>query len=451
MSKALRFIILFGLVVMVTLAGCGKKGGGGESDSESEGGAGGGSIASASYVVFAWNDLGMHCLNPTYDEAVILPPYNNILAQVVRVGAVPTVVTSGVTVSYRIINNTYSYNKTDSYGAIFAQFWDNALALFGVDLAHDTGLNFTDPGTNNGLAGTMLVKDNHFEVNGVPVVPVDDSNKWNPYQVAEITVKDSHGNVLAKTQATVPTSDEINCAKCHDAPTPFGNVLLAHDKLHDTTLFDQKPVRCSDGSCHFSPILGQDAPGDPTQYLSYALHNSHSTRSAACYDCHPGDTTKCNRSTNHYGYSSDGGCTNCHGSMATMASLIAAGTKIPWQNEPTCASCHTGVAQVDTGSTLYKNAKGHGNMFCPSCHGSPHAVVPSRVGSDNYQALQYQGQALSIGACNVCHSSTRGGGGEDFDDAHGGSSPKHRNACHICHTTISQSTSWYWPHSFSWK
>lgn len=26
------------------------------------------------YVVLAWNDLGMHCLNPTYDQEVILPP-----------------------------------------------------------------------------------------------------------------------------------------------------------------------------------------------------------------------------------------------------------------------------------------------------------------------------------------------------------------------------------------
>jgi hypothetical protein len=30
------------------------------------------------YIVFAWNDLGMHCLNPTYDSAVILPPYNTV-------------------------------------------------------------------------------------------------------------------------------------------------------------------------------------------------------------------------------------------------------------------------------------------------------------------------------------------------------------------------------------
>ena len=26
------------------------------------------------YSVFAWNDLGMHCLNPDYNKLVILPP-----------------------------------------------------------------------------------------------------------------------------------------------------------------------------------------------------------------------------------------------------------------------------------------------------------------------------------------------------------------------------------------
>ena len=31
-------------------------------------------FASSDYVVFASNTLGMHCLNPTYDQAVILPP-----------------------------------------------------------------------------------------------------------------------------------------------------------------------------------------------------------------------------------------------------------------------------------------------------------------------------------------------------------------------------------------
>ena len=29
-------------------------------------------ITSNEYVVFAWNNLGMHCLNPSYNELVIL-------------------------------------------------------------------------------------------------------------------------------------------------------------------------------------------------------------------------------------------------------------------------------------------------------------------------------------------------------------------------------------------
>ena len=45
---------------------------------------------SARYVVLAWNDLGMHCLNPTYDTAVILPPYNTVWAQVIQRGNPPT-------------------------------------------------------------------------------------------------------------------------------------------------------------------------------------------------------------------------------------------------------------------------------------------------------------------------------------------------------------------------
>jgi hypothetical protein len=57
----------------------------------------------------------MHCLNPTYDRLVILPPYNNLLAQVVQRGNPPKIVTSGITVDYRIQDNTYSYGKRN-YG-----------------------------------------------------------------------------------------------------------------------------------------------------------------------------------------------------------------------------------------------------------------------------------------------------------------------------------------------
>jgi len=158
------------------------------------------SITQSDYVVFSWNDLGMHCLNPTYDVLTLLPPYNNLIAQVVKRGDPPSIVTTGITVEYMIVNNTYSYGKTDPFGAVFAQFWDNALTLFGVNLSADKGLNLVDPNIQNGLSGEMKAGTDHFEANGIPVTPVDDNGVWNPYQVAEITVKDPQGRIIAWTK-----------------------------------------------------------------------------------------------------------------------------------------------------------------------------------------------------------------------------------------------------------
>ena len=64
------------------------------------------------------------------------------------------------------------------------------MKLFGVTLAHDIGLK------GNGLSGNMTVSGDHFIAEGVPVVPVDDNDTWNPFQVAEITVKDGNWNAL---------------------------------------------------------------------------------------------------------------------------------------------------------------------------------------------------------------------------------------------------------------
>ncbi len=398
---------------------------------------------SSEYVVFAWNDLGMHCLNPTYDDAVILPPYNTVWAQVVRRGNPPEIVVDGIEVKYKILNNTYSYGKR-SYG----QFWDNMDALFGVTLPPDKGLNLDDPGVNNGLSGTMLAKGDHFQVSGIPVTPVLDNGTWTPYQVAKVTVRDqATGAVLAKTFATVPTSDEIHCEGCHGVSV--ASVLEAHDNLSATTLQSQRPVLCA--KCHPSPALG--SAGEPgRKYLSESVHAFHGGLPAGsqptCYSCHPGQNSQCNRSLRHQ--AADGNCIACHGTLAEVGSSIAAG-RIPWGSEPACASCHGGttIPEVDTGLTLYRNAVGHGGMRCSACHGSPHAMVPSRIESDNYQAIAYQGKAVTIGSCAACHEDSKGDDLNEFQGEHGGNNPEHRNTCHVCHTVIS-STPTRWPHSFKW-
>jgi hypothetical protein len=408
----------------------------------------------ADYTVLAWNDLGMHCLNPTYDTAVILPPYNNLVAQVIKRGSPPKVITSGITVQYRLENNTSSASKRS-----FGQFWKNGVALFGKvfgvsTLAVDTGLK------GKRLSGAMDVAGDRFAAVGVPAVPVDDAGVWNPYQVAVITVKDASGKVLVETRCTVPTSDEINCAKCHGA-NPFPDILAKHDRAMGTSLKASTPVLCA--SCHDSPALGTTG-GQAGMYLSRAVHGFHASvaNPPSCYDCHPGQQTKCTRSTRHM--AADGNCTSCHGTLQIVASSIAdvgsGSGRVPWGTEPKCVTCHAGVAQVDTGTTLYRNAVGHGGVACAACHGSPHAMIPtSDVGSfknwDNYQALQYQGYTgvvKSIGSCGVCHRSSRGenpAGGE-FAETHGNTPPEQPNGCATCHTSIPVRTG-SWPHAYQWK
>jgi hypothetical protein len=410
------------------------------------GGNGGGDVnakpvpaTSLTYIALAWNDLGMHCLNPTYDKAVILPPYNTIWVQVIKRGDPPQIVTAGIKVEYAIHGNTYSYGKR-SYG----QFWDNAPVLFGASLLHDTGLNLEDPGIHNGLSGTMVVKGDHFQVNGIPVVPVNDALAYNPYQIADITVRDSGTNaVLVQTQATVPTSDEFNCGKCHGAD-PLLDVLQKHDAAEATSLEANRPVLCA--SCHGSPALGQIGPGSSGFYMSRAIHGFHANKGAACYDCHPGTIAKCSRSTPHT--SADGNCIGCHGTMADVASSIATGTRVPWVNEPSCATCHAGIAEINTGLTLYRNASGHKGVSCPACHGSPHAMFPSTEASDNHQPVQYQTEIVPIGSCKVCHATSKGEGIGEFTEAHGGS---RATACSVCHTAGPTANAAQWPHQFQWK
>ncbi len=468
----MRFAVIY--LIAVLFLGCGSGGGGGGSSAgpAASGGAPTGTslvltplpasettapigginnATSAQYIVLAWNDLGMHCLNPSYDSAVILPPYNTVWAQVVKRGNPPQVVTSGVTVSYRLVNNTTSQK------GLFAQFWTYVLQLFGTTLALDTGLNLDDPTVHNGLTGTMLAKGDHFQVSGIPATPINDGGTWTPFQMAVITVKDSSTNLtLAETRTTLPTSQEIDCGKCHgnssDLTSVFNDILTKHDTLSATHLANSKPVLCA--SCHGSPALGATTAGSSGKFLSQAIHGFHGGLAAppACYDCHPGAVTQCNRSISHT--AADGNCTTCHGTLANVASTIASGSRIPWASEPKCVNCHNvginglGVAGVDTGTTLYRKATDHGGLYCAACHSSPHAITPTSQPTDTYQPIMYQGKAKTIGDCGVCHTTSRGGG-PDFANEHGNVRP---SACSVCHTGFQNVASTVlWPHQFQWK
>jgi len=105
-----------------------------------------------------------------------------------------------------------------------------------------------------------------------------------------------------------PTSDEMNCAKCHGS-NAFDDILAKHDSEHETNFSASGSQPGTMRSCHPDPALGINT--GPEKYLSQVMHGSHASDRNRCYDCHPGATTKCSRSIAHT--SANGNCTECHG------------------------------------------------------------------------------------------------------------------------------------------
>jgi hypothetical protein len=367
-------------------------------------------IIQGDYTVVGWNNLGMHCINPNFQTLCVLPPYNTMMVQVIRRGDPPQVVTSGVELEYSIVNNTTVTGKTD--------FWQHAQSLFGANLAPGVGL------AGYGLSGTMALNGDHYEAVGIPVLPLDDQMKWNPYQTAVVRLKTADGKYVATSSVTLPVSDELRCDKCHGPGGDAGgytspvieiNILRSHDAHNATQLEAQAvqqntPVLCA--QCHSDNALGMAGTAG-VKSLSEAMHGWHSGISSdqpACYDCHPGANTQCNRTAiDPMGRVSltDPGCERCHGDLATVAASITAG-RAPWVNEPACAQCHG--TNHDTAGVLYRNAKGgHGGLYCCTCHNSPHAYWPSRMSQDNTQPMAYQGTPNAIRNCSACHTQPQSG------------------------------------------
>jgi hypothetical protein len=368
-------------------------------------GSGGGEPGTGDYIVIGWNDLGMHCMDPSFEDFAVLPPFNTLWAQVIQRAEEPRIVTDGVSVEYRVIDNTYSAGKTN--------FWDYAQVLFGLPdpLPPDVGL------AGFGLSGEMHIDGDHFVAEGIPLTEFRDSAPSTPYpyQLAELVAKDSHGNVLATTQTVAPISTEMNCQVCHadngsanpDIATGVmkQNILTLHDQKENTGLMAERPVLCA--SCHSSNALG--TPGQPgLPSLSLAMHGQHQSVTEDCYLCHPGPQTKCLRGT----MAQEGmTCHDCHGDMSDVADPA----RQPWITEPRCETCH-GAAHAEQPGMLYRFSTGHGGVYCQACHGSQHAIYPTLQPNDNIQSIMLQGEAGTVEKCTVCHTSTPDGEGPHGED-----------------------------------
>lgn len=419
--------------------------------------------AKAEYVLLAWNSLGMHCISDSDESFVILPPANDLHAQLIRRGPAPEAVSSGVLIRYRAEPGFATPSDR-------VRFWEFAEQNFGRKLPQNVGL------AGRGLAGDMEYNAGlgAFEAAAIPVTPYPGAAGFNPYPLFTVEAVDqATGAVLAATRTVAPTSTEMGCKNCHgggwreDGVAGFTastsrEILRVHDRINRTGLLARaqagQPVLC--GSCHQDLALGAKGDGKRLN-LPAALHGWHASyltgRGAeACALCHPNDPagpTRCLRGV-HEAAGLD--CVACHGAledhalallkkeqengkaeagrlMAPLAprgaaSLAGIKARTPWINEPDCLNCHQGFAPPQTADAfnawtagpegLYRVRRDDtGLLHCPACHGSPHAEYPARADSgfgqdrDNIQPVQYQGAANPIGKngkCAVCH-------GQGFD------------------------------------
>jgi cytochrome bd-type quinol oxidase subunit 1 len=431
------------------------------------------------YVLLAWNNLGMHCISDSDPYWTLLPPANDIFAQLIKRGEWPEIITQGVELSYQVEDGFEN-------PAGHVRFWEFARPLFGLKtpLPENVGLS------GNKVAGVMQPTHggNGFEAALIPVVPYPDDGTFNPYPLFTVTARDKEtGRVLATTRCVAPTSTEMGCKNCHGGTwrvagvagftdETSSDILAVHDRINKTTLLadarNGKPRLCQ--SCHADPVLGTKGMEGVINFPA-AIHGWHANYLTerdenACYRCHPSKNTGatgCLRGV-HAGVGLT--CINCHGTLEDhalsllkfeeqrgiegasrlMAQLTprvvdskeAIRPRNPWVNEPDCLNCHVDfeppASRVISGfntwtagpEELFRSRTGDMGIMCEACHGSTHANYPATNiygrDRDNIPPLQYQGNNLPIGAngnCNVCHTQSM----EGMDGHHYGMNAAFRN------------------------
>ena len=355
------------------------------------------------YVLLAWSELGMHCMDgQDYSILSVLPPYNTIYAKLLTTGSTPTEVTSGVTLTYLAYKDAAGSINTTSVGSALSpyattpntpnktNFWTYVKALVGLTASPDVGLHGYPVQSLTPASmtyGGMSLDPNvsAWKAEGIPTEPYDDNLVSKAFPMAQITAKDSNGNVLATATVVLNVSDEMSCANCHGPNTnpnamPSGgwitqytlntnmrlNILKKHDDLspipaavlaavqakgyttYQASLYQtalnggalNNPVLCA--ACHKDNAL--DAAGLSTGVagvnpLTTDMHTQHSSVTL------PNNSLTLDQMTDPNGPGGVG-CYQCHPGPTTKCQRGAMTGTIPGSTAVTCYACHGNLSRV---------------------------------------------------------------------------------------------------------
>ncbi len=414
------------------------------------------SSGTPSAQVFAWNDLGMHCMDSDYSVFTLLPPFNTLNAQLVVNGKLAGA-GSGYGLSFQSMADPGNSINTSSVGK--TNFWTWVEPLFGFPLAEGMGMTGNPTATLSPTGMSWNDTFQWFEATGIPITPIDDRGVANYFPMVKVTAVDSTGKEIASGNSVLPVSSEINCNTCHASATgstaaqPAGGWVTGEDKtekewrlnilrLHDEknagktvtgkdgvtrsyvdlmaakgygTSLEQsarggKPIFCD--TCHNSNALAVWGLGgvDGVSNMTAAMHNRHANASLpgstqtldsdatreSCYNCHPGKNTQCLRGAMGNPVDATGKhsmeCQSCHGSMLTVGNRAREG----WFDMPTCQSCHHDGKR----ETVAINANGSFKTWTDGRFAS-NADTPS-AGWNLYRFSAGHGKLQ----CEACHGST---------------------------------------------
>ena len=338
--------------------------------------------STAGYTLIAWSELGMHCMDgKDYSVFSVLPPYNVIHAQLIQKTEPPTIINTGVTITYQAVADaTGSKNSSSSSKT---NFWTYVDTLFLVNEPPETGIAGYKTQSNTANNLNYNTTEGYWEAVGIPTVPYDDKKNWNPYPMAILVARDSTGKALATAKIVLAVSDEMSCKNCHASGTdsaaepasgwvynsdpakdPKLNILKKHDdrwnisgylrqlsakgytyqaSLYQTAI-SGTPVLCA--ACHSDNALSASGLAGINS-LSADMHDLHGPQVNpatgitldktkddlnSCYLCHPGPVTQCKR-----GAMNTQTCASCHGNVSYVGSKS---TRNPWLIEPACQMCH---------------------------------------------------------------------------------------------------------------
>jgi hypothetical protein len=375
---------------------------------------GGGGTGTGSYVLLAWAELGMHCVDgKDYSVLSILPPYNTIYAKLIQTGSTPTTITSGVTLTYTAMADSTGSINTTSAGSALApptsnttantpqktNFWTYVYSLLHATLNPDIGAKLLPMQNLNPeqMAYGSFVLDGNLQTwkaEGIPLMPYDDKLAAKPYPMAKITATNSSRTVLATTTVVLAVSDEVRCQNCHAANTnsaamPSGgwvnfsnlsadqnwrlNVLKKHDDLNlgtanwSTALaaVNGKGYSYSSGGLYPTAVNPSTGALTGTPIMCAACHQSNALWAAvglqgasgalpmtqAMHTLHASQSVPGSSTTlDNMTTAPNLGCYQCHPGPTTQCQRGAMTGTIPGSTAVTCYGCHGNLTTVGSSS-----------------------------------------------------------------------------------------------------